>query len=126
MKTKAYKVVTNDNGSYYSAIVYKKEGVSVQYIPGQWVGPRIDGSKLFVFEDLHSAKVFAGASGLEVWACEIDEVVNIQPKYILDNVWANPINFINFWQGIFNSPPNNIPNGTLFCNYIKLLHRVDV
>jgi hypothetical protein len=127
---KAFKVVRPEKSRYVSAVVSKIDGVTIQYIPGQWVGPRIDNSKIFVFDNFTNAELWARAqlSNYEIWECEVDILES--PIYSILPGWgirhASEVGY--YWQKRFGLPAHETINigieGAKMCNFIKLLHKV--
>jgi hypothetical protein len=130
---KAFKVVRKRNDNYISAII-DLNGVTVEYIVGQWVGPRIDNSKIFIFDTLFGAKDWARNvvdTPYEVWECEVDCIDKETKKNVIPGLAVTSIrDVLQCWNTIegwikYGQVTNEIEDSGL-CNYIKLVKQVYV
>jgi len=138
-----YKVVRTDidPDTMFSAITSKlkyslyhryeknKNNLIVQYKLNEWVFPKIVGSKLFVFDNLHDANNFAWNYYYTVYECEIKNPHKSCPfyKYVLDS----PVHVLTMWklykQKKKFSHLNSVeqpPIGTVVCDAVKLTKKV--
>jgi hypothetical protein len=125
---KAFKVVRrHDDDRYVSAIV-DLHGVTVEYIVGQWVGPRIDNSKIFIFTSFSAARNWAldmlGETNFQIWECEVDSIDNTTKLKIIPGLAVkNLIDVLCCWTTGWDRAgqyTNEISESGL-CNYIKLV-----
>lgn len=115
-----YKVVSVNHNRMYSYIWHHE--YAVEYIENEWVKPNI--GKLFAFNSFDSALHFYTADGdaeeqYEIWECEVENP--IEANYI-SWLWAN---LESFWSG----DKRNIvpaPKGTMNCDAIKLIRKVEL
>lgn len=131
-KRKVYKVVDVANsGIMYSVSVPRSAAHCLRYSIGQWIKPKIEGSKIFVFDTLAHAKDFAGV-GHSVFECEYTGKA-IRPNYMCyDFEYMRKVS--QFWQAYHGgeecirsnnvSNTNMLPDGTLYVDAIRLVRKV--
>ena len=133
MRKKYYKIVTiNSVGRLYSYchadLFFMQDNdrkyITVEYKAGEFVGPNIIGTKLYVFDSLKNAKNFAGmSSNQEIWECE---VINPNKVKYLAYVTRNCI--LDFWKAKKNHKKTDwkkeCPFGTIACDAVKLTRKV--
>jgi hypothetical protein len=120
MKT-AYKVVKTINRKLQSCTAYRMPGITVTYRKGHWSKPELQGSKLFAFSSLRSAREFAGEGlygGCSIWRCGAEGVSKGTVRTSVSRE-----NISNLWHGGdgFRYPCHN---GTIFCDAIKLIKKI--
>lgn len=135
---KVYKVVSVRNGKKYS---FARNGIipveyAVEYIPGEWTKPVVEGTKLFVFETLQDAKNFVIMEYLsfknEIWECECKDLID-PPRYISNCLSFNKFinDFLSFRKkkkkiSKFTSAnaTKSVPSGTKLTSSLKLVKKV--
>lgn len=138
---KYYKVVRNINNKLYSCITYNwafydfildkipdvpRAKFVVEYRIGEFVSPKIEESKLFVFLNLESAESFFCKEGrfihdLEIYECEIDDKCEDEKSYFMGSLFRAEDKFLN---NINHSFDEDYIDGTVFCEKVKLLRKV--
>ena len=130
-----YKVVCEDLTSACVPRWYEESGVidkfCVQYIKNEWVYPKINGSKLMVFNHLDYAKKFARDRGwkVKIFECEIKNPSKKAPFIRNTNgielfiekcieLKKNKKKYSHLCQ------LESIPPGTIFCNAVKLTKEI--
>lgn len=117
--------LTSYNVSYNT--FYKSLGMSIKYNIGEWTHPIIKKTKLFVFNNLEDAKnlIKREKYGYSIYECEV-----INPKEY------GPVNIGNTedllkaikqkkkYRHLINRC--DLPNGTIFCDAVKLIREVQV
>lgn len=123
----AYKLLTVVKGELWSFNCLTNEieegkisKFDLKYCPGKIIKPKIKGTKLFVFKILTAAQDWARfSSRYEIWRVEVDEL--IKPKNFCGPAHWSEYN--QYWKGEYQycSP---FPDGTRFCNTIKLIEKI--
>lgn len=110
-----YKVVHNPGQLYSARNIYNR----VTYKVGEWVSPTLEYSKLFVFDNLHSAKIFR-YGGEEIYSCEVlnpvKEYYGANSSYDIEYFWQFPYIEMNKLM--------KLPEGTILVDQVKLLEKV--
>jgi hypothetical protein len=125
---KAYKVVRlYKNDERTSVVTPLGVSVHINYVPGQVVYPRVQGSMIFVFEYLMHARDFMErySGPLEIWECETGELKEIQ--FISSWFTWNRGELTDFWKHKQWMNPNlsRAPLGTRGVDYLKMVRRVE-
>ena len=68
-ETKYYKVVTQYLES--ASAVKCEPDLAIQYVQNEWVYPKLQGTKLFVFDDFWAAKDFCIMGQRYIYECEV-------------------------------------------------------
>lgn len=116
-----YKVIKNENGILSSVYSGKH---SVQYVPNEWIGPALKGSKLYIFEQEKDAKSFReNQINLEVWECEVDEVLDFRASIFTDCIpfWNSYHSNDDKYQGAYKK---HFPSSKM-TNKVKLIRRIE-
>ena len=114
---KYYKIVRTRAGRLLSSTA---EGeAQVEYIPHEWVKPRIANSKLFVFNDIGEACWFFVA-GEEVWECEVENPGKMEYMWI----YNKEEQFEAFWAGTLSDRASLVPVSTFGCDAVKLTRKL--
>jgi hypothetical protein len=129
-----YKVVDHNKKSFfYSRIGSESElldSLCVIYKLGEFVYPKLPGSKLYVFDNLASADNFFRHHRYryDIYACEIK---NPSKNVILTN-WDCPYRIINMWKKrqmkkkySHYTHDCDIYSGSVMCDAVKLIKRVE-
>jgi len=127
--TKAYKCVYVSDG-LVSCFTWHSPW-SIRYTPGQWTGPAVAGTGIFVFESKQAASRYLGTTRYrdwEIWEVEA-EGAHPPPEGIIPNpgLYSG-----NIWQTYWTKGPGAIPEsyrvqadpGTLIARRIKLVTRI--
>lgn len=131
---KVYKIVCNVDGQLKST----NSSCRVIYKLGKWTKPKIQMSRLFVFDTIENArKGLAIVDGTlhEIYECEARGV--IKARYLNAQLkWkTNPVDRMRARWKLFNTLvrqhkaaalPFCFPNGTLFAKEVKLVKRVPI
>lgn len=129
-----YKVV---NHNLRSAII--DHNASVKYSIGEWTEPVIKGSKLFVFNDISAARLFAQSHDWPIFKCEVLGIYKGKHKFyisnarfnydILNRFWSkirNKRKFTNLIEKPFNTDDQKmIEKYTVWVDKVKLIERVE-
>ena len=125
METKVYKLVSvNSAGSLVSFNNPNSKDIDcVEYKIGEFVYPKLEGSKLFAFSEKQNVVDFLNSIGYSVFSpypkLFIAQAEDVEPgKYISYDIvefWRNPDLVIGGGKA---------PEGTLYCGSIKLLEEV--
>jgi hypothetical protein len=130
---KCYKVVRQQGGRLYSAVITSRH-YQVEYLLGKWVRGTHN-TPLLVFETKKEARGFQrrrNEFGLEVWECEATRTRPIQelPSY------RETAQFLRFWRRLswFRLPKaerpktavlaGGAPDGTLAAARVKLTKKI--
>lgn len=127
--TKYYKWVTNHFTSAFTGN-YKKSQLIVQYGINRWVYPNIKDSQLMCFNDLSCAQAWKTATGFGrlLYECEVK---NPQETGLFIYPQISDINY--YWslmnedvseeerESIKKAYYSKPPQGTIFCDAIKLI-----
>jgi hypothetical protein len=120
-----YKVVRRRDKTNKDLTSVTTNGFSIKYKTQRWRKPRLQGSKIFVFDSLNNARCFiAKNSGfnLVIYECEVQNPVKAQCyAYIADD---NSI--LYFWRRGLEEDKSDfqLPVGTYFVDKVKLIKRV--
>jgi hypothetical protein len=115
-----YKAVKEDMNSYASV----KYGV--KYIVGEWVKPRLEGSKLFIFDTKENALTFiqkekADPKKVHLYTCEVKNPMKAEymdiPGFDYPFFW----NYRFFKSDGYAKPPE----GTYYGDEVKLIKKVE-
>lgn len=130
MKTKImYKLLSKRNNKYYSYNSPGSYGIgNVEYIPNQWVYPKLQGSKLFIFPSVKDAKSCAGYDPLYhiIFKCEVLNPRKVPyEKFCMCSIEL-------WWKTKFKKKnPNKIPyadwdvpKNSWWCDSVKILEEV--
>ena len=124
METKVYKLVSvNSAGSLVSFNNPTSKGVGcIEYKIGEFVYPKLEGSKLFAFSEKQNVVGFLNSIGYSVFSpyqkLFIAQAKDVEPgKYISYDI-------VGFWRNPASSGTRKAPEGTLYCSSIKLLEEV--
>ena len=130
MKTKImYKLLSKRNNKYYSYNSTCAYGItSVEYIPNQWVYPKLKGSKLFIFPSVEDAKNCPGYDPLYhiIFKCEVLNPSKVPyEKFCMHSIEL-------WWKTKFKKKnPNKIPyadwdvpKNSWWCDSVKILEEV--
>lgn len=129
MTKEYYKVVSILGEELYSAlysqVTSESEGIFLKYIPGEWIRPKVEGSKIMVFENLDDAYKFASDEYWEtrVYKCEVLNPSYDGPFVILVGSRSFPQMLDETIKGKRNSDKPLFEN-TVFCDAIKLIREV--
>ena len=122
---KYYKVVNHDKES---CIANGMEGITVQYSVGEWTKPVLEGSKLFAFDGLRTARQFIGNNvilnrhGMELWECEVQQPSNSGAF----SMFAKPEAIISKWkQPCGRQAYIGPPVGTVFVEAVRLTKLIE-
>jgi hypothetical protein len=127
-----YKIVgvlQNKNGtrSKISCVTHDEE-VTLTYVKGKWIYPRIEGSRVFVFKGLEDAKIALGeywdwsSSRKEIWKCEFRG--KIEERGIISHS-SMMSSMITFWKyGKVNGFKVSCSKHKSTVNAVKLIERV--
>jgi len=121
MAEKYYKVV---NKFLDSARASEWDGFSIKYKIGEFVYPTLKNSKLFVFDNLESAKDFAYKDWDKIFECEV--VNPSKAKYMatfvscIEDFWAAK----NRKESVKGYADKAV-SGTIFCDAVKLIKKVE-
>lgn len=112
-----YKLVQNRNNEIWS-FTYNQH--NIQYKVGEWVRPTLANSKLFVFGSLEAAKRYSCMPGFSIYSCEVENPTKaeLMADWVFDNL------FESFWNSPKYSNPQRVPNGTVYCDAVKLIEKV--
>jgi hypothetical protein len=134
-----YKVVSvRYDGQYYSALTHPTD-FTLRYPIGEWVHPRIKGSKIFIFDNYDSAERFAKTSQRNcswggtpcICECEAQGVsktgisgVGRTTYYAgilrrLFRLRAHKKAFRSLWKN--HKTNHRLPTGTVFADSIKIM-----
>lgn len=123
-----YKVVNEDLTSCCRNPCFPSE-YRVQYKIGEFVSPKIDKTRLFVFKYLEDVKKFLTNCILEKydWNIYECEVVNPMQEYWI----AYPEDINSFWfyrnsGQTYSEEGMPAPPGTYSCDSVKLIKRIEV
>lgn len=103
----------------------------VEYREGEWIQPKVIGSRLFVFDSVKSVLAFLGPHynqyRLEVWEVEAKKAQKEEEIiwwWALPELSANDLR--DFWSLEFSTPDllDNAPKGTYSCTSLKLIRRL--
>lgn len=115
-----YKVVKTVDDKYYSC---NDTEYSIEYKLGEFVQPKLVGSKLFVFECIEDAKRFACGSRVFLAECTNPQRFNLRAR--------NHLRFDVFWGCITANGAllsyedlGMSPEGTYVCDSVKLIKEV--
>lgn len=128
---KICRILDNKPYSYNAYLDCEKE-ISLEYKIGEWRGPTIPNSLLFVFDTYQNAKDFCSKSitGWEqdfiIFQCECDELVDIEPVQLYPSTWfaSESVVLKEYWslseedRKLYQKI--NIP-GTKGCRRLKLI-----
>lgn len=129
-----YKVVRviQCSGELRSAVMYrcnKRSPLSVCYKQGEWVRPKIKGSKLLVFKDMNCAIGFASNIGprkeYEIFKCEIKNPKTMGLLMPHVPYESNLQEILLFWK--YRTHPYailNTPRGTIGVDAVKLVEKM--
>lgn len=123
-----YKCLASNHSSL---VVYNPE-MRVYYKQGEWVFPKLEGTKLMVFDSLINAKKSA-LSPIYIYECEV-----INPRkigFFIRGIWnssvMSPEVLIrlkmkkNKKKYIYEDDRKHIPIGTIFCDAVKLTKLIE-
>src|SRR5688572_20905242 len=68
----------------------------VTYKVGEWVGPRVEGTRLFCFKNLYDAKRFAYGERGNIYECEVKNPAKVKALCFLasiDDFWNNILQY---------------------------------
>ncbi len=126
-----YKVVTNENGNYYSYIKVfwenRNNELVLNYKLGQVLKPKI--GKLFAFSTLEEARKWGRFCDVKIF---IAETSSCKPAYCRFLLWGNHLfGITDFWKdsGKYTKKyyvwsKNYAPKGSLLCDDLKLIKEV--
>lgn len=123
-----YKVLRNGlvSANVHPLPIYINSGISIKYSLGEWTFPKIKGSKLFVFEDLNLARKYANFCCQKIlYECEVKNPKEKGPAssyHIFEILKA--IRQKKKYSHLINY--KNVPDGTIFCDAVKLIERVRI
>jgi len=133
-KQKVYKVVNiNKSGRMYSASVPQTAAHCLEYKLGQWVKPKLDNSKIFVFKSLYAAQRFACGESQVIFECEYTGKATQPTHMCYDYEYMRKVS--QFWSAYVTgtdfvdsniSNTNTLPTGTLYVDEIRLVRKVGV
>jgi len=127
---KCYKVVSEINGEYYSAMVISQD-YWILYPVKKYVKPKF--GKIFAFKDIKTARKFVENNKssrlypLKMFKAECIGYKKIE-KPILEGVRGLISELIpTYWKGekILSCHCTKAPKGTILCDKIKLLEQVE-
>lgn len=120
-----YKVVRKEGRG--SIVIHRYK---VRYVKGEFVTPKVQGSKLMVFESRKTAEAYVAGDEFcyVVLPCHIVKS-EVQPSYILDVVHLRNDEIERFWtaanRGLWNEVVpcklKSPPRGTVFADSVKCL-----
>ena len=122
-KKKYYKVVNNVN---MSVMAYKNAELCVFYKEMEWAYPRVNGTKLMVFDSLERAKHYDG----RIYECEVK---NPQRRgFFVNGTWNTTYLHDCFIEALDKKTKKKkyltgeeiIPHGTVFCDAVMITKRV--
>lgn len=125
---KVYKVLFPASKKLYSLNRVNNTAGSVRYVIGKWTLPKYEKSKLFAFDSLKKAMSFSSIWPESV-VYEADAKISnerINFSSILYSYYSEEEDFRKFWRnGMSCLDGREIPNGTVFCNAIKITKRIN-
>lgn len=101
---------------------------SVKYSINEWIGPILEGSLLFVFDDLNKAKKFAvdASNTNRLFRCEIEEGKNFRPA-ILSIFGLEDGKAKDYWNPTFHFYGHKDPlSGTIYAKKVKLTEEINI
>lgn len=127
-----YKVTTLRGLSICVAREHKNTPFCVQYKVGEWVEPKVIGTKLFCFDQIEAAKNFGYGEAeywFRLWECEVTNPTKTYEYYyshvysahwvtILEEMLSNGITS-NTYTGLW-------PAHTVFCDAVKLVKEIPI
>lgn len=119
---KYYKVVDRVCGHYISVMVGGSD-IGVNYPIGAFAYPKVENSKLFVFDDLQAAIDFS-IGLLDIFECEVINPVKYT-GYIAKWYMTNDI--MRFWKtGIAAENARPVISDTVLCDAVKLIREIKI
>lgn len=122
-----YKVVFKHGDKFLSCVVM--DHWTVCYGVGKVSVPRVDGSKLMVFDNLYLAQDFANnfvlipRKHLAIFECEVENPVR---AYYVQYSWDRKVCFwVDFNSGVDLVKYKKAPDGTCFVDSVTLIREVD-
>lgn len=122
-----YKVVYKSCYGLESVCRWLPDNYTVLYKVGEWIYPKVLGSKLFVFKTLKHALDFVNSecstigNSCEIYKCQVDKAYRIKKLSGIGTVDA-------YWKKKRSRKRINnyrtVPDGTLSCDCLKLLEKV--
>lgn len=117
-----YKVVRKRDKTNKDLTSVIRNNFSIKYKTQRWRKPRLQGSKIFVFDSLANAKYFVSRSNgfkLAIYECEVQNPVKATGYAFC----ADDNAILNFWNGT-DQDNFQLPIGTYFVDKVKLIKRV--
>ena len=101
-------------------------GICIEYVPGKWTTPKLEGSGLFVFKDLEPLIDWYNSFGwdvrdvkrLEIW---VGSTVGLRKHGRIANI-ATPLTIQRFWNNQYDNDYywRDAPKGTYVCDKLRL------
>ncbi len=113
-----------------SLLAHTNEKFRVIYKFKKWVYPQIEGTKLFVFDNLQSAIDFCGSDYFKrIFECEVKNPTkryNIfyWQCYINWSVITNMLKLRKLHRKFTHLKSNTLPNNTVVCDAVKLTREI--
>jgi len=125
-----YKVLNSDlSSAYISNLYFNTEDIVVKYKINQFVYPNILGSKLMVFSDLSSARLFRCSWGIKIFKCEIlnpsEDGIFVETGKGMKEDLLDVLRLKKQKKRFTYLLSRNIPNNTVFCDAVKLIEFVE-
>jgi len=106
--------------------------LNVKYKLDEWTFPKVKGSKLFVFDDIDSAKLFAYNNNGITYKCEVLNPKKTGPFY--SGVVSNAKATILMWKKYTQKKKYShlvwglclVPRHTVWVDAVKLIKKVDI
>lgn len=122
---KAYKIVrTTWDGHLTSAFhTPSLESDRVLYVKGEWTLPKVEDSRLFVFDTYESAIYWAeeNVHGDQIWECGVDGIEEDHKPFFAGGALGSINNFLYFGGMPFTQQMT--PSGTLVVEKVKLIKK---
>ena len=120
-----YKVVRRRDKTNKDLTSVITNGFSIKYKTQRWRKPRLQGSKIFVFDSLNNARCFItknSGNNLVIYECEVQNPVKAK-SYAFT---ADDESILRFWRFKLEeySSSFQLPVGTYFVDKVKLTKRV--
>jgi hypothetical protein len=122
-----YKVVSQVGTQLHSAMHEQlPKSWVVEYIPGEWVLPKI--GRLMVFDTIEAARRFLTRGSEQIWECEATDTKYIR---LVVSVWLSPQSFgywaRKLWAGfaISYTVHGTAPQGGVSATAVKLTRRIE-
>ena len=116
-----YKITSISNWSCYA-----DRSIGIEYKIGEWVRPKINGSKLFIFDSIDSVRryLFGSAKRCIVYECEAESPFYINAAIPIATLSHD---FRQYWINYDEIiSKKSAPTGTILCDAVMLTKQISI